>query len=506
MIEKIDQEFENNKEEKIKDLIKDILSLKRQKEKEGNDESEEIKLARRLEERSNEKLSEEILNNIISRYEIDNNKLPTRKILITLMINYLGNIQKSPENYTFLKICKDNIKLSGKNRIGRGLNGEIFAIRPKDMKSKKEYKCFAFKKHKVAYPLNIHISSAILLALYDFQPKYYNGYIMEINEYKNKNIERIFKDPIHEQRTKINENEISWYILYNFTNIRDQVNNMMQRKLNNDYIKIDINTLNSESATHKIGVYLDYFDRFKKIFLKYRTKVINELNKLLIINPDFIVDLIKFKTERGCFKIPNDILANQIDCLSSCYNVIKINKKEGFLDKIVKKCKLTNNDSLIFWANPAFSWMLFRLSENNILTKNEYNDYIDKFIKKAKIFKEISNKIKGDFIGKDIIIFENIKKEKEVKMKMKDEDEEDDKDKDEDEDEDEKNNSEIEKNIKTDDQENEELDIIKKEEIEDIDIKEYIIVSPKKSPKKNMDNPKKKFSWFCCGEDSVEVL
>ena len=163
MIEKIDHELENNKEAKIKDLIKDILCLKRQKEKEGNNESEEIKLARRLEQRSNEKLSEEILNNIIIRYEIDNNKLPTKEILITLMINYLGNIQKSPDNYNFLNISKDNIKL--KNKIGKGLNGEIYAIKPKNIKTKKEFKYYAYKKHKkIPYPLNIHISSAILLA------------------------------------------------------------------------------------------------------------------------------------------------------------------------------------------------------------------------------------------------------------------------------------------------------------------------------------------------------
>ena len=113
MIEKRDHEFENNKEEKIQNLIKDILSLKRQKEKEGDNESIEIKLARRLEQRSYHKLSEEILYNIILRYEIDYNKLPTKNILIKLMINYLGNIQKSPEYYNFPNNLKEvnNMKL-----------------------------------------------------------------------------------------------------------------------------------------------------------------------------------------------------------------------------------------------------------------------------------------------------------------------------------------------------------------------------------------------------------
>ena len=86
--------------------------FKKTKRKEDNNESEEIKLARRLKQSSNEKLSEEI----ISRYEIDNNKLPTKIPLIVLIINYLGNIQKSPDNYKFLNISKDNIKL--KDKIG----------------------------------------------------------------------------------------------------------------------------------------------------------------------------------------------------------------------------------------------------------------------------------------------------------------------------------------------------------------------------------------------------
>ena len=532
MIEKIDHELENNKEEKIKDLIKDILSLKRQKEKEGNNESEEIKLARRLEQRSNEKLSEEILDNIISRYEIDHNKLPTKKIFIRLMINYLGNIQKSAENYNFLNISKDKIEL--KNKIGNGLNGEIYAIKPKDIKTKKEVKFFAFKKYnnkKIPFPLDIHISSAILLALYDFQPKYYNQYFMEINEYKNKNIQRVFKDPNHEYKTKISENEISWYILYNFTNIRDQVNNMMQRKINNDYVKIDIDAFNSEFAAHKIGVYLEYFNRFKDYFLKYKIKVIKELNKLLIIKPEFIIDLIKFRTERGGFQVSNDILANHIDYLSSSYNVIKINKKEGegFLEKVVKKCKKINNEDFVFWANPAFSWMLFRLLENNILTKNEYDTYINKFIKKSKFFKEISNKISGE---NNIIIFENININKEkVEEEKKEEIVEEEKI--------EEKNEEIVKEEKVEEEKIEEIEEEKIEEIEEEKIEEKVeeqiinkdedknndieivkFIDNKENEKKDIENTRKElilsfkkrknkqkiFCWFCCGKDSVEVL
>lgn len=231
MIEKRDHEFENKKEEKIKNLIKDILSLKRQKEREGDNESIEIKLARRLEQRSYHKLSEEILYNIILRYEIDYNKLPTKNILIKLMINYLGNIQKSPENYNFPNNLKEVNNMKLEKRIGIGGRGEIFAVKPENVQTKKIYKYFAFKRQQknIPYPLNIHISSAILLALYDFQPKYYNQYFMEINEYKNKNIQRVFKDVNFAYKYQLYENEIIWHILYNFTNIRDQIKNMMQR-------------------------------------------------------------------------------------------------------------------------------------------------------------------------------------------------------------------------------------------------------------------------------------
>jgi len=41
---------------------------------------------------------------------------------------------------------------------------------------------------------------------------------------------------------------------------------MIQRQLNDDYVKIDIEQLNSENRFHKIWVYLDYLDRFKDNF------------------------------------------------------------------------------------------------------------------------------------------------------------------------------------------------------------------------------------------------
>jgi site-specific DNA-cytosine methylase len=95
MIGKIDFESQSRKSE----LIESILNIKRQEANENINENQEIKLGRRLEQRSYEKLSKEILEHIITRYEIDNKKLPTKENLIDLMINFLGNIQKTPDYY-----------------------------------------------------------------------------------------------------------------------------------------------------------------------------------------------------------------------------------------------------------------------------------------------------------------------------------------------------------------------------------------------------------------------
>ena len=94
MNEKIDSELVANDESIIKDLIKSIISIKRQINKENNNETPEVKLGRRLEQRSAIKLSEEILDHLITRYQLDNNKLPNKEELINMMINFLGSIQK----------------------------------------------------------------------------------------------------------------------------------------------------------------------------------------------------------------------------------------------------------------------------------------------------------------------------------------------------------------------------------------------------------------------------
>ena len=149
------------------------------------------------------------------------------------MINFLGNIQKTPDYYNLKndKKIKDlNTKVS---KVGQGVNAKIYSIRPDKLITKKKKKTLAFKSQKKEKPYNIdiHISSAVLLAFYDFQPKYYNQYFMENGNYENKNKERIF---IKIQMDRINNNpvtinNIGWYILFNFTNIRDQVHNIMLR-------------------------------------------------------------------------------------------------------------------------------------------------------------------------------------------------------------------------------------------------------------------------------------
>ena len=67
MTEKRDYNSNEDKKKKIDELIEGILKIERIKQKENKDESIEIKLGRRLEERSYDKLSEEILEHLISR-------------------------------------------------------------------------------------------------------------------------------------------------------------------------------------------------------------------------------------------------------------------------------------------------------------------------------------------------------------------------------------------------------------------------------------------------------
>jgi hypothetical protein len=300
---------ENKRDIQINSLIQSILSLKIIKSNGIKKESSEIKLARRLYERSYPELSEKIARYLITRYEIDNNKLPSNIEIIQMMIDFLGNIQKEPKYYKL----KDNIDASRIDQIiGTGNRGKICSFNLKRFnQTKKNGKQLAVKiqKYDIPYDINVHICSSILLALYGFQPKYYNKYFMEIGHYNKKSkIREFHKLNNHSISKNSIQNNIKWFILYNFTNIRDQIVNFMERKYNKELVKIDITYLNSETRSEQIEYNLGYFEQYDSIFIRKKNIIIKELEKLLSIKEDFILDLIIFRTKRGCFEIKNEKL------------------------------------------------------------------------------------------------------------------------------------------------------------------------------------------------------
>ena len=412
---------------KKEDLIQSILNIKRQIEKENSiNETPEIKLGRRLEQRSNQKLSKEILEHIITSYKIDNNQLPTREKLIELMIKFLGNIQKTPNYYNLKNNYKEiYIRRRYDFKIGSGCNAKIYSFKPYDLKTKKKSKKLAYKDQEngIPYNIDIHITSAILLAFYDFQPKYYNQYFMEIGQYDDKSKERSFQDIIRSsvETAKFVKKNIKWYILFNFTNIRDQVHNLMIRLINSEFLKIDIRSLNSEDMPYNIEVYLNYFRVFKKIFFKNRNIVINELNKILMIKEEFLYDLIVFRTKIGCFNIiDKEILAVHFDSISSSYKVKNLIDNYYIFSKTFRIYKNSYN-GIFFEYNVALSWMLYYLLENNIIKHQKYIEFINKFNEKSKQFKEFALKIRNGEIcdekEKEEVI-ENQKKEEEIKIEI----------------------------------------------------------------------------------------
>ena len=425
MNEKIDSELVSNDEVIIKDLIKSIISIKRQINKENNNETPEVKLGRRLEQRSNLKLSGEILDHLITRYQIYNNKLPNKEELINMMINFLGNIQKTPDNYGLKNNKKEIIFQKNRdNRIGAGFHGKVYFYKLRNSQTKKESKKLAFKDQKEGppYTIDIHITSAILLALYDFQPKYYNLYFMEIGNYSLKSKERAFNRVPETDENLIKKN-IRWYILHNFTNISDQFRNSMIREINDEFIKIDIRRLNSERKKKNIVKCLYFMDAHMDIFKKHKSEIIKELDKILILKEQFLLDLIIFRTERGCFNISSNDLAIQIDCISSSYKVVNISDDMS-LEKFLKKStKHYYNSHLDF--NPALSWMLFMLFKNSILNETIYNEYISKFNNKSKKYEEIAKVVRKEGILKFkksiytnvIKKSENIEEEKKIENK-----------------------------------------------------------------------------------------
>ena len=420
-----DQKLITKKEATINNLIKYILNIKRQIQLEGINKAPIIKLGRRLEQRSNEKLSKQILEHIITRYLIDNITFPTKNELIKLMINFLGNIQKNPDYYNLKNetIKTRRLKILS-NQIGKGVNGIIYSFKPEGLKTKKTRKKLAYKQQQVCSPYNVdkHIVSALLLAYYDFQPKYYNKYFMEVGTYDNKSGQRSFKNVNIAcfNSEKMLENNMKNYILHIFTNIGDQVHNYMERIINNELVKIDIKSFNSELKYSNIIAYLNYLDFYPESFRKKKNTIINELNKILRIKEEFLLDLILFRTERGCFNnIKKENVACHFEFLSSCYNVLKLTYKDDFKDIYNKYKDYCKNDHCVY--NIPLSWVFLYFLKINIFTNLKYNDYIYMFKYKSKIIEEFAKKIrKGEIkIEKKNEIKIETEEKKEVKKEIK---------------------------------------------------------------------------------------
>lgn len=412
-MENFKSDSENKRDNQINNLIQSILSLKRIKSNGTIKESPEIKLARRLCQRSYPKLSEKIALYLITRYEIDYNKLPKREDFIQMMIDFLGNIQKNPKFYN-LQNNMNGVHSKTSKIIGLGSQGTIYSYNlTRFQQTKKIGKQLALKeqKYRIPYDVDIHICSSILLALYGFQPKYYNKYFMEIGNYENKSEKREFHSiNVTDYKKSTVENNIKWFILFNFTNIRDQIYNFMEREYNKELIKIDIKHLNSETREKNAKYNLTIFDKYQSIFIGNKEIIIKELDKILSIKEDFILDLIIFRTRRGCFEIENKKLLREIKCLSSSYKVIKIQGNNlSFINVLYKSREKYEKSHLSF--NPTLSWMLHIFFQKNIIEEKQYDNYIDKFNQIAEKYENISkcieNKIKNKQIYYDIEYYEN---------------------------------------------------------------------------------------------------
>ena len=401
-MEKFKSDSETEKDNQINDLIQSILSLKKIKSNETKKESPEIKLARRLSQRSYPKLSEKIAFYLITRYEIDYNKLPSREDLIQLMIDFLGNIQKNKKYYN-LKNNMNEVYSKISKIIGHGSQGTIYSFNlTRFRQTKKIGKQLALKeqKYRIPYDIDIHICSSILLVLYGFQPKYYNKYFMEIGNYENKSKKRGFHSiNVTDYKKSTVENNIKWFILFNFTNIRDQIYNFMEREYNKELVKIDIKHLNSETREKNAKYNLTIFDKYESIFKGNKEIIIKELDKILSIKEDFILDLIIFRTRRGCFEIENKKLLREIKCLCSSYKVIKIQGDNLSFNNILYKSRENYEKSHLSF-NPALSWMLFIFFQKNIIEEKQYDNYIDKFNQIAEKYENISKSIENKIENK----------------------------------------------------------------------------------------------------------
>ena len=362
------------------------------------------------------------------------------------------------------------------------------------------------------------ISSAVLLAFYDFQPKYYNQYFMEIGKYENKSKERTFIKIKFDEIifNEVKASNIGWYILFNFTNIRDQIHNAMLRTINEEFIKIDIRTFNSEYKQSKISRNLDYILNNMNIFKKNKKIIVNELNKILIINEEFLLDLIIFRVKRGCFNnINKEDLAINFDCISSSYKVMKLNNLDDFSVSFENYKKTFNNKH--FENNLALSWMLYNFFVNQVLTQIEYEDYINKFNEKAEKFEQIAIKIRNEEIPNVHLKEDKLKEDNLKKEAIDIEDNAIDKE-----------NKKIDDNNiylpkdKKDNIENKEFENNELPKYETLELKINHNIRKRINIKNGQNNnvkninitttetnkkkEQKKFCWFCCGKESVDVI
>ena len=323
---------------------------------------------------------------------------------------------------------------------------------------------------------------------------------MEIGSYPNKSIEREFHSfNIKDYKKSSIKNNIKWFVLYNFTNIADQTYNLMERNKNKEWVKIDIKRLNSETRADNIENNLKYFNTYEEIFKQNKDCILNELNKIIKIKEDFLIDLIKFRTEKGCFEITNKIISREIKSLSSCHKVLYLNKSTSFFEILRKSKENFNGYHLIF--NPALTWMLYILFKKNILNDSQYNEYINKFNEIGDKYEKVSKNVGELNIYSKIKIIEIKEKDKKIKSK---------------------NHNQLnipESTKETDDlylnninneckldNINQNINIDKDSKLNNQEYDKYDNNIETQSNNNKNKKQKRIFSFFCCNEDAVDVI
>ena len=97
------------------------------------------------------------------------------------------------------------------NPIGIGFHAKVYSFKFNKSQTKKELKKLVYKKEKEGW-------CPYLLELYDFKPKYYNQYFMEIGKYENKSKQRTLINILYKlkKKLKILLNSIYYIVLQIF--------------------------------------------------------------------------------------------------------------------------------------------------------------------------------------------------------------------------------------------------------------------------------------------------